>query len=121
MDVLCSEFKDHYHLERPHQGMENETLIKPTNKGERTSKRAKPSDTIRLGGIRCKERLGGLLKRYSHAAYSSRQIPQTVSIPTVPPKCCAHAGIGRHFDLLVLALFLSAIELTLLFSRHNPA
>ncbi len=48
MDVLCSEFKDHYHLERPHQGLENDTLIKPTAKGKQTSKKAKPPDTIRL-------------------------------------------------------------------------
>ena len=68
MDVLCSEFKDHYHLERPHQGLENDTLIKPTAKGKQTSKKAKPPDTIRLSDIRCKERLGGLLKHYSRAA-----------------------------------------------------
>ena len=68
MDVLCSEFKDHYHFERPHQGMENETLIKPTTKGERKSKKPKPPDTIRLSDIRCNERLGGLLKSYSRAA-----------------------------------------------------
>ena len=67
-DVLYSEFKDHYHLERPRQRMDNETLIKPTTKGERTSKKAKTPDTIRLSDIRWKERLGGLLKRYSHAA-----------------------------------------------------
>ena len=68
MDVLCSEFKEHYHLERPHQGMENETLIKPITKGERKSKKAIPPDTIRLSDIRCNKRLGGLLKHYSRAA-----------------------------------------------------
>ena len=67
MDVLCYEFKIHYHLERPHQGMENETLIKPTTKGDQTSKKTKPPDTIRLSDIRCKERLGGVLKHYSRA------------------------------------------------------
>ena len=68
MDVLRSEFKDHYHLERLHQGLDNETLIKPTNKGERTSKKAKLPETIRLSDIRCKERLGGSLKSYRRAA-----------------------------------------------------
>jgi len=45
----------HYHEERPHQGLDNE-LIAP-----RTS-------VIGTGPIRCRERLGGLLKFYDRAA-----------------------------------------------------
>ena len=66
MDVICQEFKDHYHLERPHQGLENELIRKPQMKRR---KKTKPNvDTIRLTDIRCDERLGGLLKSYSRMA-----------------------------------------------------
>jgi putative transposase len=66
MDVLCSEFRDHYHLERPHQGLENELIQKPST---RKRKKTEPNvDTIRLSDIRCDERLGGLLKSYSWMA-----------------------------------------------------
>jgi putative transposase len=49
------EFVDHYHEERPHQGLGNE-LIAP---------RAKASGT---GPLKCRERLGGLLKFYYREA-----------------------------------------------------
>ena len=66
MDVLCREFKDHYHLERPHQGLENELIQKPPTK---RWKKTKPNvNTIRLSDIRCDERLGGLLKSYRRVA-----------------------------------------------------
>jgi putative transposase len=29
MNVLCSQFRDHYHLERPHQGKDNGLLHQP--------------------------------------------------------------------------------------------
>ena len=32
MDVLCSEFEKHYHLERPHQGLENNLIQKQRKK-----------------------------------------------------------------------------------------
>ena len=39
MDVLCREFKDHYHRERPHQGLDNELIQKPpTNKRKKTER-----------------------------------------------------------------------------------
>jgi putative transposase len=64
MDVLCREFRDHYHLERPHQGLNNELIEKSP------SKRSTKSDSgaIRLSDIECHERLGGLLKSYSRKA-----------------------------------------------------
>ncbi len=66
MDVLCSEFKTHYHMERPHQGLDIE-LIKKLPKKQRKKSRAEP-DAIRLSDVRCHERLGGLLKSYSRSA-----------------------------------------------------
>jgi putative transposase len=46
---------DHYHEERPHQGLDNE-LIAP-----------KPA-VVGTGAIKCRERLGGLLKFYNREA-----------------------------------------------------
>lgn len=44
-------FVEHYHLERPHQGLNND-LITPARK-----------DTA-IGPVRCRKRLGGLIKHY---------------------------------------------------------
>ncbi len=63
-DHLCSEYRTHYELERPHQGRANE-LIVTANHGKRSSQEP---ETIRLGEIHRKDRLGGLLKRYSSKA-----------------------------------------------------
>ena len=50
------QFIAHYHAERNHQGLDNE-LIQP---GESVGKAE--------GEIRCRERLGGLLRYYHRAA-----------------------------------------------------
>ena len=53
---LCravGEYLQHYHHERPHQGIGNETL--------RVARRGT------TGEVRCTERLGGLLKHYERA------------------------------------------------------
>ncbi|XZE33891.1 integrase core domain-containing protein [Pirellulaceae bacterium SH501] len=70
MDLLCQEFKDYYHEERPHQGLENELVIDTTRTKKRTKSGTKPSETVSIpiSEIRCKERLGGLLKSYSRRA-----------------------------------------------------
>jgi putative transposase len=47
----------HYHTERPHQGKENVVLLPSAGQG-----------TEREGPIRCRERLGGLLKYYHRRA-----------------------------------------------------
>jgi putative transposase len=52
-----NEYIIHYHAERPHQGKGNMVLMpSPSHRGERQ------------GPIRCRERLGGLLKYYSQEA-----------------------------------------------------
>ena len=48
-------FIDHYHEERPHQGLDNELIAPATT-------------VIGAGPIRCRERLGGLLKFYDREA-----------------------------------------------------
>jgi putative transposase len=69
MDVLCSQYRDHYHGERPHQGLDNERIEKPnTKKRKKSTAPANQLQTIRLSDILCRERLGGLLKSYSRKA-----------------------------------------------------
>jgi len=63
MDHLCSEFVEHYHRERPHQGKENE-LLRPPRK--RTS--CASVESLSSRDVRCRQRLGGLLKHYHRAA-----------------------------------------------------
>jgi putative transposase len=62
MNYLCSQFVEHYHAERPHQGLENE-LILPAKK-----KRKREADVVPLSEVACKSRLGGLLKHYYRKA-----------------------------------------------------
>jgi putative transposase len=66
MDVLRKEFQDHYHQERPHQGLDNELIVRRSE--YKRMSRSHASDTIHLSDIRCDERLGGLLKSYSRKA-----------------------------------------------------
>ena len=47
---------EHYHTERPHQGLGNRRIIEP----------AEPRPTE--GPVLCRERLGGLLKSYYRQA-----------------------------------------------------
>ena len=53
-----TEFIDHFHAERNHQGKGNTLLFPCVKVGQHPPK----------GRIRCRERLGGLLKYYSNAA-----------------------------------------------------
>jgi putative transposase len=55
---VVSNFLEHYHQERNHQGKDN-LLLFPVS-----ARRGGGSE----GAIRCRERLGGLLKYYSRAA-----------------------------------------------------
>jgi putative transposase len=48
-------FVDHYHEERPHQGLGNERIAPTTT-------------SIGTGPVRCRERLGGVLNFYYRAA-----------------------------------------------------
>jgi putative transposase len=67
MNHLVSEMVVHYHEERPHQAKENETLLRESQK--RCKKRGSPSsDVVPLRNIKCRQRLGGLLKHYERRA-----------------------------------------------------
>jgi putative transposase len=62
MDYLCDQFRVHYHLERPHQGLDNQLIEKPMQNANTTG------ESIPIAEIHCQERLGGLLKSYSRKA-----------------------------------------------------
>ena len=53
--VAVREFVRHYHEERPHQGLDNELIAPKTT-------------VIGTGQMKCRERLGGLLKFYYREA-----------------------------------------------------
>lgn len=63
MDHLCQEYFEHDHQERPHQWLANELLVNP-----KSEKNNEANAVVRLKDIRCKRRLGGLLKSYSQKA-----------------------------------------------------
>jgi putative transposase len=65
LDSVAHSWLDHYHAERPHQGRENELLVWPP--GMRKSKAADAA-TFSLREVRCRKRLGGLLKHYERIA-----------------------------------------------------
>jgi hypothetical protein len=52
-----TQFQEHYHQERYHQG-KDDLLLFPVSVGEASSR----------GATRCRKRLGGLLKYYTRAA-----------------------------------------------------
>jgi len=54
LDYLIREYVAHYTYERPHQSLENRTIV--------------PLPTISQGEVRCKTRLTGLLRHYYRAA-----------------------------------------------------
>ena len=65
LDGVANSWLEHYHAERPHQGRENELLFRP-----RGTKKAAGGEmvTLSLRDIRCRKRLGGLLKHYERVA-----------------------------------------------------
>lgn len=66
MDHLCREYLAHYLEERPHQGRDNEVLVEPA--GKKKSRRPNAEELPTLNDIRCRSRLGGLLKHYERKA-----------------------------------------------------
>ena len=51
-----SEYVDHYHRERNHQGLENQLIEPEAHSGEQNGK------------VRCRDRLGGILRYYYREA-----------------------------------------------------
>ena len=60
-DLVCREYVEHYHTERPHQAMENRRLIETA---------LAPSET---GEVVCRERLGGVLRHYHRGGCGVRR------------------------------------------------
>ena len=72
MDHIVSEALAYYHKERPHQAKGNDLLVPAatsavTKKGKRNNSAAVP-DVVPLSRVKCRERLGGLLKHYYRKA-----------------------------------------------------
>lgn len=66
LDSVARAWLDHYHAERPHQGRENEPLVRP--RGTKQAPVAEGAATFKLRDVRCRRRLGGLLKHYERIA-----------------------------------------------------
>jgi putative transposase len=68
-DSLCTEYLVYYHKERPHQSLGNEPLKEPKPLG-RPKQHFGPigEQAVPLSEVRCRQRLGGLLKSYSRLA-----------------------------------------------------
>ena len=68
-DHLVAEWLEHYHEERPHQSLDNEPLKKPKRRGRPTKRQVSIMEqVVPLSDVRCRQRLGGLLKSYSRRA-----------------------------------------------------
>jgi hypothetical protein len=52
-----------YHQSRPHQGKNNQLLMKAKSR-----RKTEPPTTISIAKVRCEQKLGGLLKSYRWAA-----------------------------------------------------
>jgi putative transposase len=68
LNHLCQEYLAYYHEERPHQSLDNEPLKKAKGRRKVRKRPDVESDVIPLNEVRCKQRLGGLLKHYYRKA-----------------------------------------------------
>jgi len=69
MDHLLSEMVTYYHEERPHQAKDNDPLMPVVvSKNGKQKKDESPPDVVPISHIKCRERLGGLLKHYYRKA-----------------------------------------------------
>ena len=69
MDHLCAEYVVHYHEERPHQSLDNDPIRKSQKSGRPKARKGKiEEEAVPLADVRCKQRLGGLLRHYFRKA-----------------------------------------------------
>jgi putative transposase len=69
LDSVAASYRAHYQKERPHQGKDNELLIRTKMQKNKSRFQDQPAaDCISLADIHCHKRLGGLLKHYSRKA-----------------------------------------------------
>ena len=68
MDLMVSEFVEHYHEERPHQSMDNDVLVAAEPPPANDEHTKPPPDVVPVSQIACRERLGGVLKHYYRKA-----------------------------------------------------
>ncbi|MCA9102371.1 MAG: hypothetical protein KDA63_14515 [Planctomycetales bacterium] len=58
----------HYHEERPHQGMDNDVLVAGAAPQENGDGKEPPPAVVPVSQIACRERLSGVLKHYYRKA-----------------------------------------------------
>ena len=70
LDRVVAAYRSYYLAERPHQGKDNELLLRPNGRGWKSPPQnaAAGQECVALSEIRCHKRLGGLLKHYSRRA-----------------------------------------------------
>jgi putative transposase len=70
LDSVAASYRTHYMNERPHQGKDNELLVRPKERKSTRRFQEQPTgdDRLSMADIRCHKRLGGLLKHYSRKA-----------------------------------------------------
>jgi putative transposase len=70
LDSVAASYRTHYMNERPHQGKDNELLVRPKEKKSTRRFQEQPTgdDRLSMADIRCHKRLGGLLEHYSRKA-----------------------------------------------------
>jgi len=64
---IVESWLEYYHTERPHQAKENELLV-PFRHTKRRSREPLSGGMPKVRDVQCRERLGGLLKRYYRRA-----------------------------------------------------
>jgi putative transposase len=65
MDVLCREYLEYYHHERPHQSKDNLPLVR---QNQEKFQHGQSIGEVPMSQIACRRRLGGLLKHYYRRA-----------------------------------------------------
>jgi putative transposase len=79
-DYLVTEWLEYYHRERPHQAKDNELSTKPT--GSKPSRDSTAAQNVTVSGVRCKLRLGGLLRATVRRREEGGQIKMCTSRAT---------------------------------------
>lgn len=120
MNHSVSEMVTHYHEERPHQAKENDPLIRASSEPPKKRRKAAapPPDVVPIGDIKCRQRLGGLLKHYSRKAAKRITCPcELIGRPHTHHRLCNHRAYQR--DVTIRYALTSTIPATPLKANGN--
>jgi putative transposase len=68
LDYIASQLVEHYHEERPHQGLDNDVLVAVASQPTISKDGKPPPDVVSVAQVACRERLDGVLKHYYRKA-----------------------------------------------------